>query len=214
LCKSSACATIEAVAGAGIVKKLSSFLVFTCIGFILASCAASDKKPLAETAADEAALLEAMSRAAIVVTGSPRLSATKPSTISWLGNLDVVGKHKTLSADELRLHLTQVINQQIMIKGYPMLSDGGDFQLDGVVILSAAEDENVLLRESGGMDPGLAGIGDESQLGKGTLVLELKQGRVTRWKGTVQIYIAPHFDETVALRRIEYAVAQLLGTWP
>src|SRR5690606_29677766 len=122
-------------------------------------------------------------RAAIVVTGSPRLDPDKPSTISWLGSLGIAGSHQTLGPDELRQHLVQAINRQIMAKGYPLVSDGGDFQLDGVVVLAGAEDENSLLRESGGIDPGLPAVGDESHLGKGTLVLELKQGRVTRWKG-------------------------------
>lgn len=198
------------------MKKLLSFLLFAGMTFVLSACVVSSKNvsPEVDRAIDEAAMSEAMSRAAIVVTGSPRLDAAKPSTISWLGSLGVAGKHQTLSADELRQRLTQVINQQIMAKGYPVTPNDGDFQLDGVVVLAGAEDEKILLMESGGMDPGLAGVGDESRLGKGTLVLELKQGRVTRWKGTVQIYVAPHFDEAVALRRIEYAVGQLLGTWP
>jgi len=198
------------------MNKLSFFLLYAGTVFVLSSCVTSSKNvsPEAHHVADEAAMLEAMSRAAIVVTGSPRLDPAKPSTISWIGSLSVAGKHQTLSADELRQRLTQIINQQIMTKGYPVVSSGGDFQMDGVVVLAGADDEKTLLIESGGMDPGLAGIGDKSHLGKGTLVLELKQGRVTRWKGTVQIYIAPHFDEAIALRRIEYVVAQLLGTWP
>lgn len=195
------------------MKKLSSFILFAVIGLVLVACSASNPNTSVVKNADEdAATLEAMSRAAIVVTGSPRLDVTKPSTISWLGSLSVVGKHQTLSADELQQRLTQIVNQQIVAKGYPVIPSGGDFQLDGVVVLAGVEDENILLRESGGIDPGLAGIDDA--LGKGTLILELKQGRVTRWKGTVQIYIAPQFDQAVALRRIEYAVAQLLGTWP
>lgn len=186
------------------MKKLSSFLFFVGVGLALAACSTPDSST--------SITQEAMGRAAIVVTGTPRLDVAKPSTISWLGSLGVVGKHQTLGADELRQRLTQVINQQIMAKGYPVAGSDGDFQLDGVIVLAGAEDESTLLRESGGMDPGLAGI--HEALGKGTLVLELKQGRVTRWKGTVQIYIAPHFDEVIALRRIEYAVGQLLGTWP
>lgn len=196
------------------MKKLSSFILFAGMGLVLVACSTSstNTSAVAKNTDEDAATLEAMSRAAIVVTGSPRLDATKPSTISWLGSLSVVGKHQTLSADELQQRLTQIVNQQIVAKGYPVISSGGDFQLDGVVVLAGAEDENTLLRESGGIDPGLAGIHDA--LGKGTLILELKQGRVTRWKGTVQIYIAPQFDQAIALRRIEYAVAQLLGTWP
>jgi len=198
------------------MKKLSSFVIFVWVAFILSSCVTASKSlsPEADHAIDETAMLEAMSRAAIVVTGTPRLDPAKPSTISWIGSLSVAGKHQTLSTDELRQHLTQVINQQILAKGYPVASGDGDFQLDGVVVLAGADDEKTLLMESGGMDPGLAGVSDESHLGKGTLMLELRQGRVTRWKGTVQIFIAPHFDEAIALRRIEYAVAQLLGTWP
>lgn len=198
------------------MKKIPSFFLFASLGIVLAACTTTGKNTLkaVDGVTDDATRLEAMSRTAIVVTGTPRLDAEKPSTISWLGSLDVVGKHQTLSADELRQHLTQVINEQIMAKGYPLVSSGGDFQLDGVIVIAGAEDESTLLRESGGIDPGLAGIGDESHLGKGTLVLELKQGRVTRWKGTVQLYIAPQFDQVVALRRIEYAVGQLLVTWP
>jgi hypothetical protein len=190
------------------------FMFFASLWLALGACSTTTKSvPVSgDHHTDEMNELEAMSRAAIVVTGSPRLDATKPSTISWVGDLDVTGKHQTLSAEELRQHLTQVVNEQILAKGYSVVPDGGDFQLDGVVVLAGAKDELTLLRESGGLDPGLAGVNDH--LGKGTLVLELKQGRVTRWKGTVQIYIAPQFDQAIALRRIEYAVAQLLGTWP
>lgn len=198
------------------MKNVYALFIFASIGLALVACTTS-KTTTSSTIPNvdsDGGIMEAMSRAAIVVTGSPRLDASKPSTISWLGSLGVAGKHEALSTDELRQRLTQIINQQIMARGYPVTSGGGDFQLDGVVVLAGADDEMILLRESGGMDPGLAGIGDESHLGKGTLVLELKQGRVTRWKGTVQIYIAPHFEEAVALRRIEYAIAQLLSTWP
>lgn len=195
------------------MKRILTFFLFTALWVTLNSCSTATP-PVAAPAAnpDEMSELEAMSRAAIVVTGSPRLDATKPSTISWVGSLDVAGKHQTLSADELRQYFTQVINEQILAKGYVVVPEDGDFQLDGVVVLAGAEDEATLLRESGGLDPGLAGTAEN--LGKGTLVLALKQGRVTRWKGTVQIYVAPKFDRAIAERRIDYAVAQLLGTWP
>jgi hypothetical protein len=192
------------------------FFLIASVSLALISCSSTspDTPSTLKAIHRDEAMLEAMGRAAIIVTGTPRLDASKPSTISWLGSLNVVGKHRTLTEDQLRLQLTQIINQQIMIKGYPVVSNGGDFQLDGVVVLAGTEDAQALLRESGGMDPGLAGIGDEAHLGKGTLLLELKQGRVTRWKGSVQIYVAPQFDEAVALRRIEYVVHQLLSTWP
>lgn len=194
------------------MTRLSSFFFFAGLVFVLAACTSSNGISPAGGLPRDAAEMEALSRAAIVTTGSPRLDVAKPSTISWLASLDVVGKHQTLSVDEVRQHLTNVINNQIMAKGYPLVSDDGDFQLEAVVVLADSEDENTLLRASGGMDPGLAGIPESP--GKGTLVMELKQGRVTRWKGTVQIYIAPQFDQAIAWRRIEYAVAQLLGTWP
>lgn len=176
---------------------------------VLAACSITAPS---DTLLSDPSVKEAMGRMAIVTVGSPRLDSAKPTSISWLARLDVVGEHETLSTEELRQYLTGAISGQIMNKGYPVIPQDGDFQLYAVVILEDKPDESFLLQESGGMDPGLAG--SETVSGKGTLVLELKQGRVTRWKGTVQIYIAPQFDRQVALQRIEAAIAQLLSTWP
>lgn len=193
------------------MNRLLTGLLIILLQSMLGACSTQplsvQEKPLADDSVGEA-----MSRAAIVTTGTPRLDPAKPSRISWLGKLDVMGQHQTLSQEELSQHLTTVINQQVMVKGYPLASESGDFRLQGVLVLADQQDERSVLRASGGMDPGL--MGSDQSPGKGTLVLELKQGRVTRWKGSVQIYIAAQFDQAVALRRIEVAVAQLLTTWP
>ena len=189
---------------------------FVRVVFFLLCCtlvACSSSAPTVGSAAlKEQEMIEALGRAAVVTTGTPRLDRSKPSTISWLGSLDVSGQHPTLSAEQLRQRVSTLINQQIMSRGYAVVSEDGDFQLQGVLVLADSDDSERVLRESGGLDPGLT---SSQQLpGKGSLVLELKQGRISRWKGSVQIYIAPQYEQAAAARRIEHAVNQLLSTWP
>ena len=152
-----------------------------------------------------------MDRASIVTMGSPKLDRSKPSSLSWAGQVEVVGD----VPDRERLRLQQLVQtlceQGSERKGYPVTGDG-DFQLLAIIVMEAGEDTSALLLGSAGIDPGIAG--SKQAHGKGALVLELRQGRTVRWRGAVQIYTDTALDETLRDQRLAHAVAQLLSTWP
>lgn len=153
-----------------------------------------------------------MGRSAIVTMGKPGLDRAKPSTLSWVDAVDVVGQRDGVSNTEMQQQVQYIIQNHIVSKGYPMVAAHGDFQLHATLVLATDIDKQILLHETGGIDPGLAG-GDQTT-GKGSLVIELRQGRALRWRGAVQIYILPEYNAVIATQRIEHAVARLLQTWP
>jgi hypothetical protein len=153
-----------------------------------------------------------LGRSAIVTMGSLNLEHTKPSTFSWSDGVEIVGERDGVSNAELQQQIQGIVESQIVSKGYPVLPVNGDFQLHATLIIASDSDKQTLLHETGGIDPGLMG-GDQGA-GKGSLMLELRQGRALRWRGAVQIYILPEYDPVIARQRIERAVAQLLLTWP
>lgn len=159
---------------------------------------------------------EAFARSAVVAVGVPRLDSAKPSTISWKIPVVVSGADNDAQIELIRGITHSAIQRQIIEKGYPVLSVGGDFQLSAVVIIDASKAEagreHSDLFDKTGIDPGLKST--TSSDGKGSLVIELRQGLAVRWRGAVQIHILPQLSGADISRRINYAVSQLLTTWP
>lgn len=159
---------------------------------------------------------DALSRAAVVAIGVPRLDRSKPSTISWKTPVIISGADNYAQVELIHGIAHTAIQQQIMQKGYPVLPAGGDFQLSAVVIMdedkAATAEQRSRLFDNTGIDPGLNA--NASPNGRGSLVIELTQGLVVRWRGAVQIYILPQLSAADISRRINYAVSQLLATWP
>jgi len=153
-----------------------------------------------------------MGRSAIVTTGKLNLDRTKPSTLSWVDSVDVVGQSSVVSNADMQQQIQRIVESQIIYKGYPVVPSNGDFQLYATLVLANDKDKQILLHETGGIDPGL--VGADQTAGKGSLVIELRQGRTLRWRGAVQIYILPEYDQVIATQRIVHAVSQLLQTWP
>jgi hypothetical protein len=92
----------------------------------------------------------------------------------------------------------------------------GLFQLHVTLVQAASDEENrsILLREVG-LDPGLPRLAvQRDDIRKVSLILDLKQGRVSRWKGVVQVLLLPGSNEDMRRSRITHAVRQLLVTWP
>ena len=180
------------------------------LGVLLLSLAACTTVPVADDASASAD--HVLGRSSIVTTGTPHLDHNKPSTLSWLGAVEVVGQREGYTNAEVQQQIQSIVQSQIVSKGYPVLTANGDFQLQATLVFASDSDRGVLLQETGGSDPGL--VGREQTAGKGSLVIELKQGRALRWRGAVQIYLMPGYDPVMARQRIERAVAQLLQTWP
>lgn len=159
---------------------------------------------------------EALARSTVVAVGTPKLDPAKPSTISWKIPVVVSGADNYAGVELIRGITHSAIQQQITDKGYPIISVGGDFQLSAVVIIdtskTGADHEHSELFDKTGMDPGLKSA--SSADGKGSLVIELRQGLAVRWRGAVQIHILPQLSGADVARRINYAVSQLLATWP
>lgn len=153
-----------------------------------------------------------LGRSSIVTTGTPNLDRSKPSSLSWIGAVEVIGQREGVATTDVQQQVQSIVQTHIMSKGYPVLMANGDFQLQATLVFASDSNRDILLQETGGTDPGL--VGREQNAGKGSLVIELKQGRALRWRGAVQIYILPEYDAVMARQRIERAVAQLLQTWP
>lgn len=181
--------------------------LWSAMVLLLGACTAAPVDPDASAQANPV-----MGRSAIVATGKPNLDHTKPSTLSWADAVEVVGQHSAASSTEMQQQVQSIVQTQIMSKGYPVLMANGDFQIHATLVLASDSDKQLLLQETGGTDPGL--VGRDESAGKGSLIIELKQGRALRWRGAVQIYILPDYDPAIARQRIEHAVAQLLQTWP
>jgi len=168
----------------------------------------------------------ALGRASVVMMGSLNLDPHKPTTISWLSPVAVAGEQDDAQAETLKAIVRFALQNQIAHKGYPLLNADGDYQMRALVVLGngqpphpdvTAESQDKLLAQSelmqrAGIDPGL--VGGEITQGKGSLVIELRQGRALRWRGAVQIYLLPGSSDQITTERIEHAVAQLLFTWP
>lgn len=189
-------------------------LVFMVVAmvFMAAACTVSPVTDAKSGSRDQ----EALSRAAVVAIGAPRLDRTKPSTISWKTPVIISGADTYAQIEQIRGIAHTAIQQQIMEKGYPVLPAGGDFQLSAVVVIdqgkAAEAQQRSRLFDNTGIDPGLNA--NASSSGRGSLVIELTQGLVVRWRGAVQIYILPQLSAADISRRINYAVSQLLATWP
>jgi len=190
------------------------FLLFTVMGFI--ACSSTPPKDT-QNAADAAV----MGRTSVVSIGSLNLDPQKPSTISWSSAVMVVGSDDDAKTDFLKNTTQVAIEKQIAHRGYPVVSMAGDYQMTALLVLGSNGQEEQSstdslshseLLQSAGIDPGLAK--SDRAAGKGSLVLELRQGHVLRWRGAVQLYILPQYDPAIASLRIQYAAAQLLLTWP
>lgn len=149
-----------------------------------------------------------LSRAAIVSSGSPRLDPTQPSSISWDGRIKVGGIADEQQAVELAEQIRGILQRQIRAKGYSLLSMAGDFQLEVALVRESPSQTGATLQTTG-IDAGLS-----ADAATGTLVLALRQGRVQRWRGAVQIVAMPELTDNERYQRIQTAVGQLLTLWP
>lgn len=185
-----------------------------CLGMALSSCATHDEMTVDKKIVQE----NGMDHASVVTMGSPRLDASKPSTISWSGRIEVLGDVSDEDRARLQALVTTLCEQYINQKGYTVVSGEGDFQLSAIVSVEQSNTSALLLKKAG-IDPGIAGspVGQNAagqQRGKGSLLLELKQGRTSRWKGAVQMYTDSTMDPALRQQRVARAVAQLIATWP
>jgi len=161
---------------------------------------------------------DALTRASAISTGTPGLDSRRPSTISWAAPVSVVADVKDAQLALLKDNVQAAIETQIVHKGYPVVFMQGDFQMQALLVLGTnrSKDGNSLgsseLLKLGGVDPGL--MGNASAPGKGSLIIELRQGRALRWRGAVQVYLLPDTDPAVVAQRIQKAVAELLLAWP
>lgn len=134
---------------------------------LLAACAPVpvEKDPAAQ-------INPVMGRSAIVTTGKLNLNRNKPSTLSWVDAVEVVGGRDGASTLEIQQQIAHTVQSQIVNKGYPVVRANGDFQLYARVVLAGDIDSEALMHETGGIDPGLVGGGDKA--GKGSLVIDRK----------------------------------------
>jgi len=189
------------------------FLLFQILGLLACS---SPPPKTAQNSMDDPAL----GRTSVVSTGSLNLDPQKPSTISWSSAVEVVGSDDDAKTLFLENTTQSAVESQISHKGYPLVSMMGDYQMTALLVLGMNGQVNKTptdpahseLMQKTGIDPGLAG--STQAAGKGSLVIELRQGHALRWRGVAQIYILPEYNPDIARLRIEYAVAQLLLTWP
>jgi hypothetical protein len=183
------------------------FIYIATVLLLLSACASEQQATVTPVKTNPV-----MGRSAIVTMGKPNLDRSKPSTLSWISAVEVVGGREGIPNSEIQQQLQRIVQSYIVNKGYPVVPTNGDFQLQARIVLANAVETEQLLQERGGIDPGL--VGADQEAGKGSLVIELKQGRALRWRGAVQIYILPEYDPVISTQRIERAVAQLLQTWP
>jgi len=144
------------------------------------------------------------------------LDPHKPSYISWSSPVEVLAKVDDAQITLLKNAMQSAIESQSYQKGYPIITMQGDFQMQALLMLgdntqgiSGAQSD---LLHMAGIDPGVAG--STSAPGKGSLVIELRQGHAVRWRGAVQIYLLPDADANTIAQRLQKAVAELLLTWP
>jgi hypothetical protein len=190
--------------------KIFPILVFA---MLLAGCSSSAPKP---SNSPPVQLDNALSRASVVSMGTPNLDPHKPSYISWSSPVEVLAKTDETRIILLRNAVQSAIESQAYHKGYPVIAMQGDFQMQALLMLgdntqgiNGAQSD---LLHMAGIDPGVAG--NAAAPGKGSLVIELRQGHAVRWRGAVQIYLLPDSDANTIAQRLQQAVAELLTTWP
>jgi len=189
------------------VKQVFFWAVLLCAAG-LSACA-----PVQETPATGGQVIDTseqkFERSSIVTIGSPRLDPERPSSISWGGEILVFDGSHDAGKRNIALSIRRACEQQVAAKGYHFLPTAGDFQLYAIAVVDTPEHAARQILQEAGFDPGLAGKDD-----KGSLILELRQGRAVRWRGVVQILAVPDLDETQRFNRISFAVGQLIYSWP
>jgi hypothetical protein len=158
----------------------------------------------------------ALGRASVVSMGTPNLDPHKPSYISWSSPVEVLAKTNEAQLTVLKNAVQSAIESQTDHKGYPVIAIQGDFQMQALLVLGdntqGLSGTHSELLQMAGIDPGVAG--SAAAPGKGSLVIELRQGHAVRWRGAVQIYLLPDSDASTIAQRLQQAVAELLTTWP
>jgi hypothetical protein len=159
---------------------------------------------------------QVLQRASILSIGTPRLVPGR-TAISWGDSIKLRGKSRVFpEVQKIARDAAFICQQQIQSKGYAVVPQDGLFQLYVTLVQAATLEENreILLSEVG-LAPGLPGLDvDRDDIGKLSLILDLKQGRVSRWKGVTQLLLLPGSSEEMRNQRITHAVKQLLSTWP